>query len=133
MRDEKANALIDKIVKYTELGFDSKKLVTDLKKLRPFALEEEDPLVTKVIRLAYEYVEAEESFQFMPQEEEEEVELTEAVESAEEEEELADEGYELGLDHENMLHFLTLLKKSDNKFNREEIKSFRTQLKEELY
>lgn len=131
MRDDKANALIDKIVKYTELGFDPKKLVADLKKLRPFALEEEDPLVTKVIRLAYEYIEAEESFQFMPQEEEEE-EMTESVESAEEEE-LADEGYELGMDHENMLHFLTLLKKSDNKFNREEIKSFRTQLKEELY
>lgn len=126
MRDDKANELIDKMVKYTELGFDPKKLVADLKNLRPFALEEEDPLATKVIRLAYEFIEAEQSFQFMPEEEEEE-------EMEEEEEALADEGYELGLDHENMLHFLTLLKKSDNKFNREELKSFRTQLKEELY
>jgi hypothetical protein len=36
-------------------------------------------------------------------------------------------------DEENLVYFLTLLKKSDNKINREEIKEYRTALKESLY
>ena len=37
-------------------------IVKGLKELRPYALEEEDPTLTKVIRLTYEHIEAEKTF-----------------------------------------------------------------------
>ena len=40
---------------------------------------------------------------------------------------------EPGTDSENLTYLLQLIKKSDNEFNREEIKEMRTWLKEELY
>lgn len=37
-------------------------LVEDLKELRPYAIEEEDPLLAKVIRLTYEHIEEYDTF-----------------------------------------------------------------------
>lgn len=37
-------------------------LVQDLKELRPYAVEDEDPLLAKVIRLTYEHVEEYQTF-----------------------------------------------------------------------
>ena len=37
-------------------------IVKDLKELRPFAVEEEDPLLAKVIRLTYEHIEKHQTF-----------------------------------------------------------------------
>ena len=62
MRFEEANKLIDKLLKAIDKNGVNEKLTADLKKLREWALKEEDPLVTKVIRLSYEYIEENECF-----------------------------------------------------------------------
>ncbi len=116
MKAPEANQLIVKIQKTLSKELDVDKVVTMLKDLRPFALEEEDPLVTKVIRLSYEHIAENESFQFMA--------------GSEEDEEGEEIAVDPGEDHDNLSYLLDLLKNSHNKFNREEIKDFRTQLKE---
>ena len=86
--------------------------------MREIALKEQDPLVTKVLRLTYEYLQENEAFDVQAQFEEDE------------------EGNEYPLeieDKENLLYLLNLLKNADHKLNREEIKDYRTSLKEELY
>ncbi len=57
MNTIEANKLIVKLQKdLAESGIVKGNLVKDLKKLREFALEEEDPTVTKVTRLTYEHI-----------------------------------------------------------------------------
>ena len=56
---EKLAAIIAQIEKE---GVNSKTLIPSLKELRTIALEEKDPLVVKVLRLAYEYLEENKSF-----------------------------------------------------------------------
>lgn len=114
-----ANIKLDSIIEKVEKkGISAKGLIEDLKELREFALKEQDPLVTKVLRLTYEYLTQNESFDVQAQYEEDE------------------EGNEYPLeidDKENLLYLLNLLKNADHKINREEIKDYRTALKEELY
>lgn len=43
-------------------GLINNTIVNDLKDLRPFAVEEEDPLLAKVIRLTYEHIESYQTF-----------------------------------------------------------------------
>ena len=86
--------------------------------MREYALKEQDPLVTKVLRLTHEYLTENNSFDIEAQYEEDE------------------EGNEYPLeieDKENLLYLLNLLKNAEHKINREEIKDYRTALKEELY
>jgi hypothetical protein len=113
--NEKLQTIIDKVEKK---GLAAPKLIEDLKELREIALKEQDPLVTKVLRLTYEYLQENEAFDVQAQFEEDE------------------EGNEYPLeieDKENLLYLLNLLKNADHKLNREEIKDYRTSLKEELY
>lgn len=114
-----ANIKLDEIIKNVEKnGISAKGLIEDLKALREFALKEQDPLVVKVLRLTYEFLEQNEAFDVEAQYEEDE------------------EGNEYPLeidDKENLLYLLNLLKNADHKINREEIKDYRTSLKEELY
>lgn len=114
-----ANTKLDSIIEKVEKkGLKAKDLIADLKELREFALKEKDPLVTKVLRLTYEFLEQKETFDVQAQYEEDE------------------EGNEYPLeieDKENLLYLLNLLKNADHKINREEIKDYRTALKEELY
>ena len=114
-----ANKLIKEIVtKVEDQGILAEGLIEDLKKLRTYGLKEEDPLVTKVIRLTYEYLEENEAFDVEAQYEEDE------------------DGSEFPLeidDKENLLYLLNLLLDADHKINREEIKDYRTALKESLY
>lgn len=57
MQTVEANKLIEKIQKEVlKSGIKTDKVVEQLKELRPFALTEEDPTLTKVIRLAYEHI-----------------------------------------------------------------------------
>jgi hypothetical protein len=93
-------------------------IVDDLKELREQALKEQDPLVVKVLRLTYEFLQDRDGFDVQAQFEEDE------------------EGQEYPLEieeKENFLYLLNLLKNADHKINREEIKDYRTALKEELY
>lgn len=119
MNIEAGNKLIDDILAIVEKkGLDVKKLAPMLTELREYGLKEEDPLVTKATRLTKEYLEEFGTFDIQVQYEEDE------------------EGNEYPIeieDKENLIYFLNLLKKADNKFNREEIKEYRTALKEKLY
>lgn len=120
MKVAAANTMIDTLIANIERdGINVEALVPELQKLREYALSEADPLVTKVLRLTYEYLEENDgAFDIQAQYEEDE------------------EGNEYPIeisDEENLSYLLNLLKKSDNKINREEIKDYRTALKEELY
>lgn len=119
MVQEESNVKIDKLIKTLEKSFDEKKIVKSLMDLREDALKDEDPLLAKVLRLAAEYITEEGCFDHTVEKEED------------------DEGEEFvidpGTDAENLTYLLHLIKKAENKFNREEIKEMRTFLKLKLY
>lgn len=119
MVQEQSNAKIDKLIKSLEKGFDGEAIIKSLMDLREDALKDEDPLLAKVLRLASEYIREEDCFDYTVEKEED------------------DEGEEYllepGTDAENLTYLLHLIKKADNKFNREEIKEMRTFLKLKLY
>jgi len=101
MNSAEANKLIDKIIKEVEKNKFSSKLIELLKELRPYALQENDPLVTRSIRVSYEFIEATDGF---------DISLPE----------------ELEIEEEDALGYFTYLcglwSKSDNKYNRDEIR-----------
>jgi hypothetical protein len=120
MKIAEANKKLDSIIaKVEKSGVLAKGLIEDLKELREFALKEQDPLVTKVIRLTYEYLIENESYDVQAQYEEDE-----------EGNEYPVEGLD---DKSNLIYLLNLLKNADHKINREEIKDYRTALKADLY
>lgn len=119
MKTAIANKKLEEIIaKVEKSGVLYTGIVDDLKELREQALKEQDPLVVKVLRLTYEFLQENESFDVQAQYEEDE------------------EGNEYPIeieDQENLLYLLNLLKNADHKINREEIKDYRTSLKQELY
>ncbi|MEJ6505074.1 MAG: hypothetical protein QNK70_07030 [Crocinitomicaceae bacterium] len=119
MKTQAANDKLDAILaKVEKKGVDAPKLIETLKELRVVALQEQDPLVVKTLRLTYEFLDENKSFNVQAQYEED------------------DEGNEYPLeieDKENLVYLLTLLKDAEHKINREEIKDYRTVLKEQLY
>ncbi|WP_375239690.1 hypothetical protein [Aurantibacter sp.] len=63
MENNKAIKLIDKIlVNLDKTGINTDSLIEDIKELRTYALEQQVPLVVKVLRLTYEHIESTESF-----------------------------------------------------------------------
>lgn len=63
MENTKANTLIDKILKnLDETGINSDTLIDDIKELRTYALEEQVPLVVKILRYVYEHIEENNNF-----------------------------------------------------------------------
>lgn len=114
-----ANSKLDEIITLVEKkGVTADKLIANLKELRELALKEQDPLVTKVLRLTYEYLAEHENFEVEAQYDEDE------------------EGNEYPIEieaKENLLYLLNLLKNAEHKINREEIKDYRTALKLDLY
>ena len=119
MRTEAGNQKLEALIKKVDKsGVATKGLVEDLKALRVVAKEEEDPLVTKVLRLMYEYVGENKTFDVEGQYDEDE------------------EGNEYPLeveDDENLSYLLNLLLRAEHKINREEIKDYRSALKRALY
>lgn len=118
MKTGKANKQIEKVIGIVEKeGVLAETLIPELVELREHALKEEDPLLAKVTRLSYEYLEEFEAYDVQAQwEEDEDGEFPIEIEDA-----------------DNLLYLLNLMLNSDNKINREEIKEYRTALKEELY
>ena len=100
MINAEANSLIEKIQKEAAKNGFGEKLVKLLQDLRPLALAEEDPLLTRSIRISYEFIESTEGFD-IPLPEEAEIEGDAA--------ELFD-------------YLCGLWIKSDNKYNRDEIR-----------
>jgi hypothetical protein len=125
MQQEKSNEKIDKLIKQLEKGFEGDKVIKALMDLREDALADEDPLLAKVLRLSSEYIKEEGCFDHTV----EKMEVETEGEEEEEEEVLV----EPGTDSENLTYLLLLIKKADNKWNREEIKEMRTFLKLKLY
>ena len=113
----KANELIDKITDFISSDkYEVDGLVGMLKDLRPLAIEEEDPMVTRIIRQMFEHLEEHQSFQVTAMtEEDEEGELF---------------LLEPGEDKENLLYVMELIKKSQNEVNREELRMMGKALKE---
>ena len=63
MENKKAIKLIDNILKdLDKTGINTGALIEDLKELRTYALEEQIPLVVKVLRFTYEHIEENDSF-----------------------------------------------------------------------
>ncbi|MGV6860579.1 MAG: hypothetical protein ACWA41_02345 [Putridiphycobacter sp.] len=119
MKSIEANKKIDTLIKALDKGFDAEKTITALTEIREFALKETDPLLAKVCRLSYEYIKENDCFDY----------TVEKVEDEDGEDIIK----EPGTDTENLIYLLELIKRSDNEFNREEIKEMRTWLKDELY
>ncbi len=103
MKNTTNKALFDKAEKIAQDGKDLTAAIPVLMKLREEAKAAGDPLVTKVLRLASQYIENTGGF-----------ELGQYFE----EEPLPD-------DMSNLEYFLQLIAESDNKFNREELANFR--------
>ena len=122
MESIEAKKLINRIQKsILEEGANSDAVCDGLKELRPYAIEEKDPTVTRVIRTSWEHIEEFEGFHIaIPEDEEEEGEEEEFEPLVE------------GLDRQaNSLYYLvSLLTNSRNPRNREEIMHYRNGLKE---
>ncbi|GAA4238857.1 hypothetical protein GCM10022291_30930 [Postechiella marina] len=81
MENKKAIKLIDKILENLDAtGINTDALIDDIKELRTYALEQQVPLVVKVLRLTYEHIEANQSFLIPILEDENDEELAEAQE-----------------------------------------------------
>ena len=63
MENPTAQKLINKIqLDLFKTGFDAETLIGDLKKLRELALDEQNPVLVKAIRLTYEHIEEHNAF-----------------------------------------------------------------------
>jgi len=98
MRTEKANALIEKAITIVEKdGIVADKIISLLQDAREFALKEEDPLVSRALRLAWQHLEANDNF---------DIDLAEDIED----------------ETENFIYFLSLCAKCENEINRTELR-----------
>ena len=98
-------------------GIITNTIVEDLKELRPYAVEEKDPLLAKVIRLTSEHIETYQTFDIPIPEDE-------PVEGFEEEEE-TDEDFD---PIESLDYLLSLMAESKNKINALELREYSNQL-----
>lgn len=104
MRSPEAQKIVDKILGIVEKeGIATAKLIPLIQNLREFALSEEDPLVTRTLRLTWQHLEANEAF---------DISYLEEAETQE----------------ENFVYMFELIKNSDNKYNRDEIREITNML-----
>ena len=91
-------------------------VVDDLKELRPYAVEENNPLLAKVIRLTYEHIETYKTFDIPVPEDEPLDEMAEEPEATEDSDPVASLDYLLSLmaDPENKINELELREYSEN-------------------
>lgn len=124
MESKKAQKLISKILADLDhAGIILNTLVEDLKELRTYAKKQQHPLATKVLRLAYEYIEENETFDIaIPDDEplfeegETEVEVANDVDAK-----------------ESISYLVSLFKDLENKNNISDLKHYRDILWGELY
>jgi hypothetical protein len=119
MKNAKANKLIEELVaEVKKNGIVSDVLVPKLQELRELAKQETDPLVIRSIRMAYEHLEnnGEWSFEVIKPEEDEETG-----------EVISDETY---TPEEHLSYLLSMWLNSENKYNRDEIRTITNDLQE---
>lgn len=97
-------------------GIITNTIVEDLKELRPYAVEENNPLLAKVIRLTYEHIETYDTFDIPIPEDE-------PVEGFEDEQEDAEVDPKESLDY-----LLSLMAESKNKLNALELREYSNNL-----
>ncbi|NBO59459.1 MAG: hypothetical protein EBU82_00645 [Flavobacteriia bacterium] len=120
MKTLAAKEKLSKIIQSVEQnGVQAENLIEDLKALREIAKMEKDPLVVKLLRFTYEYLQENGAFDVEGQFEEDEEGNRFPVEGIE--------------DQENLVYLLSLLQNAEQKVNREELKDYRDALKSELY
>lgn len=105
-------------------GIITNTVVEDLKELRIFAKQQQNPLATKVLRLAYEYIEQNDNFEIaIPDDEPIEDENGEVVS-------VIDEDIN---PKESLSYLVSLFKDLENKNNIIDLKVYRDKLWAELY
>jgi hypothetical protein len=118
LENPKAQKLLNKIQRdLMRNGIIINTIVDDLKELRPFAVEENNPLLAKVIRLTFEHVETYGTFD-IPIPDDEPVEGFE--EDTEEEKEIDPQ--------ESLDYLLSLMAESKNKVNAIELREYSNNL-----
>ena len=118
MENPKAQKLLNKIQRdLMRNGIIINTIVEDLKELRPFAIEENNPLLAKVIRLTYEHIETYQTFD-VPIPEDEPLEEFEADNP---------EGNDVD-PAESLDYLLSLIVESNNKLNEIDLKEYRDNL-----
>lgn len=119
MESKEAQKLINKILSDLDhAGIIINTLVDDLKELRTFAKKEENPLLVKTLRLAYEHIEENETFD-IPIPDDEPID--------------SEEGEVLAVEHnavESIHYLVSLFKDPNNKHNIIDLKAYRDALKD---
>jgi len=102
MKGIKAQKKIEEIQKGLDKnGFISETIIKQLKDVRPLAIEEEDPLVTKIMRLSYEHIEENGAFNIDYMQDDKMDQIA------------------------NFKYMIDLIHQCDHKYNREELKDYR--------
>lgn len=115
MENQKAQKLLNKIQRdLLRNGIVTNTIVEDLKDLRPYAVEEKNPLLAKVIRLTYEHIDAYGTFDIPIPEDE-------PVEGFEEEEATAENEVD---PQESLDYLLSLMAEPNNKINALELREY---------
>lgn len=119
MNDSKAKKLLYKISDDVERnGIITNTLVADLKELRPYAVEEQRPLLAKTIRLLFEHIEENKGFEIgIPEEE--------PIEGHEEDLVMDDAD-----EKESLLYLLSLIAEPENKANRLDLRAYVTAMQD---
>ena len=133
MESIEGNKIIVKLQKgLAKDGLNGDAVVKGLKELRPYALEEKDPTLTKVARLAYEHIEANKTFNIpLPPEEAIAPDLEEG-EVAPEEVEMIVSTIESDDDRvESLDYLLSLMLDRKNEDNIQDMFAYRDALKED--
>ncbi len=106
MRTPEANSILEKVIQSVENnGIEASAIIPELQKAREFALQEEDPVLTRALRLAWQHLEANETF---------DIDLAEDIETIE----------------ENFVYFLQLCLRCENSLNRDELREMTTSLQQ---
>lgn len=114
MENQKAIKLIDKILKSLDKsGINTDTLIDDIKELRTYALEQQVPLVVKVLRLTYEHIESTTSF-MIPMLDDEPIEEGEIIETSDDVSPV-----------ESLKYLLSLIRNLNNKANIADLKEYR--------
>ncbi|MCC7332895.1 MAG: hypothetical protein IT232_09830 [Flavobacteriales bacterium] len=122
MENLEGNKLIVKIQRdLAKSGIVKDKLVKDLQELRNFALAENDPTLTKVLRLTYEHISNTGTFSIP-------IPTDEVIEEGVEIDEMDMEDFENK--RESLDYLLSLMLDRKNTSNREDLETYRDMLKE---
>lgn len=122
MKNRKAIKLLNKLIDDVERnGIITNTIVEDLQSLRPYAVEEQQPLLAKTIRLMFEHIEEFQKFDIP-------IPAEEPFEGFEEEAEELEE--EVSTPEESMLYVLNLIAEPDNKANQLDLRAYVKALQE---